>query len=297
MPAAPRMREAAVDGGRLTVGVWGPEDPEAPTLLAVHGVTAHHRSFGLLAEALPDWRVIAPDLRGRGGSRELGAPFGMARHADDLAAVLDQLGVEGGAVVAGHSMGAFASLVLADRHPEKVSGLVLIDGGVPLRVPADMPADMVIRAVLGPAAERLKATFPDLDAYRAFWQQHPAFLEGWSELMEDYISYDLVGEAPALHASATVEALTEDTGDLVGGQDVLGALDRLAVDAELLWAPRGLMDEEPGLYTEEHLAEWAEKVPALGERLRTTFVPDANHYDVVMGEAGAAAVAEAVRRA
>lgn len=53
----------------------------------------------------------------------------MARHADDLVRVLDEVGV-GQAVVAGHSMGAFVATSLAARHPDRVSGMVLIDGGV-----------------------------------------------------------------------------------------------------------------------------------------------------------------------
>ena len=53
-------------------------------------------------------RLIAPDLRGRGRSNTLPGPFGMTRHADDMAAVLDFLGVPR-AVVVGHSMGGFVS--------------------------------------------------------------------------------------------------------------------------------------------------------------------------------------------
>ena len=42
LPRTMVMRDA-VDGSELTCGVWSPEDPDAPLVLAVHGITAHHR--------------------------------------------------------------------------------------------------------------------------------------------------------------------------------------------------------------------------------------------------------------
>ncbi|HUG50418.1 MAG TPA: alpha/beta fold hydrolase, partial [Terrimesophilobacter sp.] len=113
-----RLHTVPVTGGDLAVGVWGSQD--APVVLAVHGVTASHRCWPLVARDLPGLRIIAPDLRGRGRSNTLPGPFGMAQHADDLARVLDGFGVDR-ALVLGHSMGAFASVVLADRHPSRVS--------------------------------------------------------------------------------------------------------------------------------------------------------------------------------
>src|SRR5690606_9508333 len=95
----------------------------------------------LVAHLLKGVRVLAPDLRGRGRSNQLPGPYGMPQHADDLAAVLDHFGVET-ALIVGHSMGAFVSVVLSHRHPERVSELILVDGGLPLAVPANVsPAD------------------------------------------------------------------------------------------------------------------------------------------------------------
>ena len=60
----------------------------------MHGITASHRAWPAVVAALPGVRVVAPDLRGRGRSNSLPGPYGMGAHADDLAAVLDALGVE-----------------------------------------------------------------------------------------------------------------------------------------------------------------------------------------------------------
>ena len=61
-------------------------------------------------------------------------------------------------------MGAFASLVLANRHPDRVSSLVLVDGGLPLPTPPGVTDDELMKATLSPAAERrlpaIRATSP-----------------------------------------------------------------------------------------------------------------------------------------
>jgi pimeloyl-ACP methyl ester carboxylesterase len=103
----------------------------------------------------------------------------MPQHADDLAAVLEALTVPR-AVVLGHSMGAFASLVLANRHRALVSGLVLVDGGLPLASPEGLSDDELTRATLGPAAERLSMVFPSREHYADFWRRHPAFADDWN---------------------------------------------------------------------------------------------------------------------
>ena len=79
-------------------------------------------------------RVIRFDARGFGGSSPSDGALTMDRIADDTAALLDHLGVEK-AVVAGCSMGGYAALAFARRHPGRLSGLVLVD----TRAGADTP--------------------------------------------------------------------------------------------------------------------------------------------------------------
>lgn len=287
-----RTTDVAVRGGTLHTAIWGPDDPGAPTILAVHGVTASHKCWAYLAEALPDTRIIAPDLRGRGRSNDLPAPYGMPSHAEDLAAVLAAL-APGPVVVVGHSMGGFASAVLANLFPERVRSLVLVDGGLPLQVPEGISDEQLISSVLGPAAERLNATFPSREVYRAFWRQHPAFSADWGPLVEAYVDYDLTGEEPELRPATRYQAMAEDTAELHRGASLLKALEELAVDTVVLRAPRGLLNEPAALYAPGYLDDWAAKLPAL----RVREVPDVNHYTIVMGAAGAGAVADSVREA
>jgi len=276
-----------VRGGDLAVGIWGPDDG-AP-VLAVHGVTASHLSWPFVAAHLAGIRLIAPDLRGRGCSNGLPGPWGMPQHADDLAAVLDALNIDR-AVVLGHSMGAFVSLVLANRHPDRVVSLVLVDGGLPFTAPEGVSDEEITRATLGPAAERLSMTFDSRAQYTEFWKKHPAFAGNWNQVVQDYVDYDLVGEEPVLRPSSSYEAVAADSIDLRGGESVLKALRELAHPTTFIAAPRGLMNEVPPLYSQDAIAAWRQKLPGLMP-LR---VEDVNHYTIVMSDRGAARVADVV---
>lgn len=281
-------------GGRLQVGVAEPVDggeTGAPVLLAVHGITANQHAWRPVAEQLPTFRVVAPDLRGRGRSADLPGPYGIARHADDLAATLDALEVERADVV-GHSMGGFVALAFAERHPDRLRGLLLVDGGVPLPVPAGVNSEQLIEAMLGPALARLSMTFPDRAAYRRFWQAHPAFAEGWNAYVEAYVDYDLIGDPPQLRSSVSLAAVRADSVDQIEGSALREAVaSAAAVPLLLLRAPFGLQGEPPGLYPEPWLTSCLTALPGL----RWQTVPAVNHYSIVLGETGAAAVAKAIR--
>jgi pimeloyl-ACP methyl ester carboxylesterase len=72
------------------------------------------------------FRVITPDLRGFGGS-----PLGtdepsVDAMADDVAALLDTLGISR-AIVGGLSMGGYVTLAFCRRHPDRVLGAILAD--------------------------------------------------------------------------------------------------------------------------------------------------------------------------
>ncbi|RNB46731.1 alpha/beta hydrolase [Agromyces tardus] len=269
-----------VRGGSLAGGQWRADAAGLP-LLAVHGITATHRSWRPVAEAL-DARVVAPDLRGRGRSNGLPGPYTLRDHADDLAYLLDGLGVDR-ALVVGHSMGAFVTVRFAAAHPDRVAGVVLIDGGLPIPHPEGLAADQVAQATLGPALERLAMTFPDADAYAGFWRRHPALGPAWNDAIADYVAYDLDGEPPALRPSANPDAVAVNVLELDGSDGYLEELLGLPGPVDFLRAQRGLLDQPEALYPPEHVDEWERRMPTL----RRHEVPDVNHYTIIMTEEGA----------
>jgi pimeloyl-ACP methyl ester carboxylesterase len=288
-----RMRAVPVPGGELAVAVQEPEGEPRGTVLLVHGITASHRAWDLLLPELPDLRVLAPDLRGRGRSRDLVGESGFAAHADDLAAVLDALDVDR-ALVVGHSMGAFVAVVLAHRHPQRVSRLLLLDGGLPLAVPDGIDLDTLIAAVLGPTAARLSMRFASVDDYLDFWRRHPAFPEPWPPGLAEYFAYDLVDDGEGMLRPATrYETAAADTADMTAGTALPAALAALAHPTRLVTVPRGLQDEPPGLYAPAHLTTVLADLPGIAHERVEGF----NHYSVVMSPAGARLVADEVRAA
>ena len=78
-----------------------------------------------LSAAADPWRVILPEHRGVGQSDRPLGPYAMRTMADDVAAVLDDAGVDR-AYVVGLSLGGMVAQHLALRHPRKVAGLVLL---------------------------------------------------------------------------------------------------------------------------------------------------------------------------
>jgi pimeloyl-ACP methyl ester carboxylesterase len=72
------------------------------------------------------YRLIVPDLRGFGASPAVPGTVSLDQYADDLAGLLDQLGLEHVAV-GGLSMGGYLAFALLQRHRERVDALVLAD--------------------------------------------------------------------------------------------------------------------------------------------------------------------------
>ncbi|WP_436496289.1 alpha/beta fold hydrolase [Actinokineospora sp. HUAS TT18] len=275
MPAS--LSTVPVVGGHLTVARWdgripAQRTPHARPVLAIHGITASHRAWASVAGA-HSGTVIAPDLRGRGGSSGLPGPFGMATHAADCLAVLDAMSIDQ-AVVVGHSMGGFVAAVLAHQHPERVAKLVLVDGGPPLPPVED------IETALGPAVKRLDMRFASREAYRDFWRAHPAF-QDWTADIESYVDYDLTGTEPELRSRVDADAVRADFRDLNTGEVPRDAFHALKPETVFLRATKGLFDEPTPLYPR---ADYPFTVQTV----------EANHYTILFGADGIRAVAAAL---
>jgi lipase len=275
-----------VAGGELAVFQYG----EATTkpMLAIHGITSNHlawQHFAALA-VKAGYTIYAPDLRGRAASNQLPAPFGMQSHAADMYQVIQQLELVN-PMVLGHSMGGFVAIAFNHFYPNVAARIVLIDGGLPLALPAGMSVEQVLPLVLGPALARLAMTFETQDAYVDYWRAHPAFADGISSEMINYIRHDLVGSAPELKPSTNPDCVSEDSVDLWSSNLIANALKALDQDVIMLRAVRGLQNEPVGLYPEQLLADLSSNYP----KVEITTLPETNHYSILMSDLGAAAIA------
>ena len=125
-PASHRDGSVQADGLRLHYVEWG-DHAHAPFVL-LHGLQDCARSWDRLATALsPDYRVIAPDLRGHGDSQW--APSGSYRLLDyvaDLEALVERLSL-GVPMLLGHGSGGAAAVAYAARHADIADALIVAD--------------------------------------------------------------------------------------------------------------------------------------------------------------------------
>src|SRR5919109_4624293 len=98
-----------------------------PAFVFVHGWTCNHTFFApQAAHFARRHRVVSVDLRGHGESDKPQGPYPIAAYADDLASLIEQLGL-GPVVAVGHSSGGMTVLQLAAAHPDCVAAIVMVD--------------------------------------------------------------------------------------------------------------------------------------------------------------------------
>lgn len=119
------------DGLRLYARVYEGPAAIAPTVLCLHGLTRNSRDFEDLAPHLQRrYRVIVPDLRGRGFSARDPNPqhYQPAVYVQDILALLGSVDAPRVAVV-GTSLGGMLAMMLGSSHPTRIAGIVLNDIG------------------------------------------------------------------------------------------------------------------------------------------------------------------------
>jgi pimeloyl-ACP methyl ester carboxylesterase len=265
-----------VPGGDLAVEVHGGDT--AP-VLAVHGVSSNCRLWNWLRAEAPGLALVAPDLRGRGASTAVGGPSSLARHAEDLVAVLDALDIER-ATVCGMSMGGFVAVVLATRHPDRVRDLVLVDGGLPMRTPEGLTPDGV-RTAFAAQAGRAARTFADVDDYADAFLPGTPLLDRDDPLLRDYLAHDLRDGRVRLDP----EVLVADAVDTLLGPSPWR---ELTVPTRFLFAEWSTGEGTPPAYPPDRVAAFAAQLAALQS---TELVPGVDHAASIMTRRGAAAVA------
>jgi pimeloyl-ACP methyl ester carboxylesterase len=279
------LDDVAVPGGTLRIARFG----DGPRLvIAIHGISASLTAWATVARALPDgWSLVAMDLRGRGHSAGLPGPYGLDRHADDVALVADHVAAGPDSVLTGHSMGAYVAALLAARRD--FARVVLVDGGLPLPVPPGMNPDSVLEATLGPAIDRLSRTFPSMQAYVEFFREHPALAKAWNSDIEDYVRYDATEPEGAVRSRAREEAVRADGRWLLTEATRIGdVLQRIDSPLSLLRAPRGLLDQPTGMLPDQLAARWAARLPRLTDQV----IADCNHYTILFDDRCARLVAD-----
>lgn len=145
----------------------GPAD--RPPVLCLHGLTRNARDFENIGERLAgEWRVLAVDFRGRGGSDHdpQSSRYMPPVYAADVLQLLDELAI-GEAVFIGTSLGGIVTMIVAGFAPQRIAGALLNDVGPELNRPGlDRIASYVGQQLLfrdwDEAAQQFAAKYQDV---------------------------------------------------------------------------------------------------------------------------------------
>ncbi|PYM33502.1 MAG: alpha/beta hydrolase [Candidatus Rokuibacteriota bacterium] len=241
-------------------------------IVAVHGLTSNHTVWYSIADALGgSHRILAPDLRGRGDSDKPATGYSLSHHAADLRALLDHFRLAR-AILMGHSLGAHIAVRFATLHPDRVSKLVLFDGGLDVRAE--------ILDALAPAINRLGIEFPSLEKFLATLQDLPMFAGRWNDYLARHYTYDVEpGPGGGVRSKVARHAIEEEVANLQRTRLWVWH-HQLAAPTLLFRAPDGLLRADDCLMTQEEAEAMAHAIPDC----RLVVVPRTNHYTVVLGQ-------------
>jgi 3-oxoadipate enol-lactonase len=182
---------------------------------------------GEIAELLPEqrYRLISLDWRGFGESDVTGGPSTMDVFADDVAGLMDALGIEK-AALCGLSMGGYAAFAFLRKYPQRLSGLILAD----TKPAADTPDAQANRENVAKLAETQgPAAIADLQLPRLlsdYTRQHHLEVELRARQVIEAASAQGIAAAArglALRADSTelLASIPCPTLVIVGAEDVI----------------------------------------------------------------------------
>ena len=273
----PRARSEQPGEHRLSVGEvtlayfeWaGP----GRTVLMVHATGFHARVWDAVARLLPDYRVIAVDMRGHGRSDKPRTIETWEAFATDLSAFVRALALEG-VIGVGHSMGGHSVTIAAARVPQVFAGLLLVDPVMPLRNEAPRAsragaAEFVRRrrdAWSGP--EEMIDRFRGRSPY-AMWRP---------EVLEDYARWGMLpapsGDGYVLACPPDLEADTYAASDK-GPRMVDEVIPRVRVPVRVLRARQPAPGEEAAPFS---TSPTPPELASLFADAEDHLLPEASHF-------------------
>ena len=144
---------SAVKGHKITYVDQG----SGPAIVLIHGLGADHaRWYANLDKLSETNRVIAPDLLGFGKSDKPDMDYSVSMYVDQIAGLMDNLGIETATLV-GSSMGGLISMLFAKRYPKRVERLVLVAPAFVFGLPEAITADMLASAAAPKTIDQMEA--------------------------------------------------------------------------------------------------------------------------------------------
>jgi pimeloyl-ACP methyl ester carboxylesterase len=211
---------AEVNGIKLYYETHGAGRP----LVLLHGGLGSGEMFGPILPALSErHQVIAPDLQGHGRTADIDRPLDVRLMADDIAALIDHLGLDATDVI-GYSLGGGVALQTAIKYPSRVRRLAAVSANV--RRDAIYPEMLAQTDQMGaPAAEFMKET-PMYELYQRVAprpEDFPRLLDKIGEALAK--DFDFTEEVRGLQVPTLIVAADADMAPPSHYVEVFGLLD------------------------------------------------------------------------
>ena len=211
---------AEVNGLHLYYETYGAGRP----LILLHGGLGSGEMFGPVLPALAERHlVIAPDLQGHGRTADIDRPIDDRLMADDIAALIDHLGLDRPDVV-GYSLGGGVALLTAIKYPDKVRRLVSASANI--RRNAIYPDMLAQQGQVGAAAAEFMKDTPMYQLYQRVAprpEDFPRLLDKMGAGMAK--DFDFTEEVRGLQVPTLIVAADADMAPPSHYVEVFGLLD------------------------------------------------------------------------
>ncbi len=224
----------------LVTYVQSGDEVGTETVIFLHGWRSSKEAWSRIGEAITPlgYQIYALDLPGFGNSQAPRDAYDVTLYAGLLREFMKKLGIQK-AVIIGHSFGGRIGIVLAAKHPELVSKLVLVDS-------AGIRASQMRRDALRAVAKAVKPLFT------------PAFMQPLRRSL-----YLMLGAEDYLATPELRETFVKTVNE-----DLTPYLSRITVNTLLLW---GENDKDTPVHD-------AERMMSLIPNARLVVIPAAGHF-------------------
>ncbi|MEP7286212.1 MAG: alpha/beta hydrolase [Chloroflexota bacterium] len=253
---------------RLHIADW---TGDGTPVLFIHSFTANALAALPLGNLLQNRRrLIAPDLRGRGTSDTPFGEYGIQVHAKDMIALLDRLEIDK-VVAGGHSFGAAISLYMAAFYPDRVTGLILFDGGA-------MPSKTA-QTFLDSYYNSLQYRYPTLEAYVDRYRTAPLY-QPWTAELETLVRSNLIQQPDGTYIRRVPRYVVETDRQaeyLENGQQFPDLYNKVNCPVLIVRAEMGIRGAEDQVLSDDVLATMLQGMPAA----QTVTITGAGHTSLL----------------
>ncbi len=118
----------SVNGTDIHLYCTGLQTDDTPTIIIIAGSGTPSPLYHNLQESLSEsTRTCAYDRAGMGWSESNGIPANSKNMSNELHSILQEAGIDGPLILAGHSLGEIVSLIYSAEHEQQVAGIAFID--------------------------------------------------------------------------------------------------------------------------------------------------------------------------